>query len=116
MNLNQPLPQLPKNLIGQLLGLPVPKRKKALATLEPVEALSLLYDWRVWARIAQLPPEWIKWRVCILLGGRGSGKTRAGAEWVRMMVETGKASRISLIAPTAQDGRDVMVEGESGLL
>jgi phage terminase large subunit-like protein len=99
-----------------LLGLPTPKRKKALATLEPAEALSLLYDWRVWAREAQLPPEWLKWRVCILLGGRGSGKTRAGAEWVRMMVETGKASRISLVAPTAHDARDVMVEGESGLL
>ena len=76
----------------------------------------MLYDWRVWAREAQLPPEWLKWRVCIMLGGRGSGKTRAGAEWVRMMVETGKATRISLVAPTAQDGRDVMVEGESGLL
>jgi phage terminase large subunit-like protein len=51
-----------------------------------------------------------------MLGGRGSGKTRAGAEWVRMMVESGKATRISLVAPTAADGRDVMVEGESGLL
>jgi phage terminase large subunit-like protein len=51
-----------------------------------------------------------------MLGGRGSGKTRAGAEWVRTMVETGKAKRISLVAPTAHDARDVMVEGESGLL
>src|ERR1700755_2481053 len=116
MNLNQPLRQLPQNLLGQLLGLPTPKRKKALAALSPIEALSLLYDWRIWARESQLPPEWLKWRVCIMLGGRGSGKTRAGAEWVRMMVETGKAKRISLVAPTAHDARDVMVEGESGLL
>jgi len=76
----------------------------------------MLYDWRVWARESQLPPEWLKWRVCIMLGGRGSGKTRAGAEWIRMMVETGKAKRISLVGATAADARDVMVEGESGIL
>jgi phage terminase large subunit-like protein len=56
------------------------------------------------------------WRIWLLLAGRGFGKTRAGAEWVREQAETYKAARIALVAPTAADARDVMVEGESGLL
>ncbi len=51
-----------------------------------------------------------------MLAGRGFGKTRAGAEWVRGLVETGDAKRIALIAPTLHDARAVMVEGDSGLL
>jgi len=51
-----------------------------------------------------------------MLAGRGFGKTRAGAEWVRGLAETGGAKRIALIAPTLHDARAVMVEGDSGLL
>jgi len=51
-----------------------------------------------------------------MLAGRGFGKTRSGAEWVRWLVETRQAKRIALVAPTAADVRDVMVEGESGIL
>lgn len=50
------------------------------------------------------------------MAGRGFGKTRCGAEWVRGMVESKQAGRIALVGPTAADTRDVMVEGESGLL
>jgi predicted phage terminase large subunit-like protein len=50
------------------------------------------------------------------LAGRGFGKTRSGAEWVRAQVGAGTAKRIALVAPTAADARDVMIEGESGLL
>ena len=50
------------------------------------------------------------------MAGRGFGKTRCGAEWVRGLVESKKAGRIALVGPTAGDTRDVMVEGESGLL
>lgn len=50
----------------------------------------------------------------MLLAGRGFGKTRTGVEWVRQKKET--TSRIALIAPTAGDARDIMVEGESGIL
>lgn len=49
------------------------------------------------------------------MGGRGSGKTRAGAEWVRAQVEKG-ARRIALVAPSYNAAREVMLEGESGLL
>ena len=46
--------------------------------------------------------------------GRGWGKTRVGAEWVRKQVETRQAARIALVGATAADVRDVMVEGPSG--
>lgn len=52
----------------------------------------------------------------MVLSGRGFGKTRTGAEWIREQVETYEKRRIALVAPTAADARDVMVEGESGLL
>jgi phage terminase large subunit-like protein len=67
------------------------------------------------ARSDQWPPslreDWMFW---ILLSGRGAGKTRAGAEWLRNM--TRYTGRLSMIAPTAADLRDVMIEGESGIL
>jgi hypothetical protein len=67
------------------------------------------------ARPAQRPPkgEWSQW---FLMAGRGFGKTKAGAEWVRYLAETGQARRIALVAPTEDDVRGVMVEGNSGIL
>jgi len=49
------------------------------------------------------------------MGGRGAGKTRAGAEWTRFSVVAGKAERVALIGPTLGDVREVMIEGPSGL-
>ncbi|HLI22062.1 MAG TPA: terminase family protein [Stellaceae bacterium] len=83
--------------------------------LPKLEAYGMLDNWHRWARKSQLPPEG-DWRVWLLLAGRGFGKTRAGAEWVRAQAESGAATRIALVAPTARDARLVMVEGESGLL
>ncbi|HYL31924.1 MAG TPA: terminase family protein [Stellaceae bacterium] len=74
----------------------------------------MLDDWEFWARPDQLPPPG-DWRVWLLLAGRGFGKTRSGAEFVRARVESGLSSRIALVGPTSADVRDVMVEGESGL-
>ena len=91
------------------------KRDTALTRLSARDAVSLLEDWRFWARPDQLPPAG-EWRIWLLLAGRGFGKTRSGAEWVREQVETGQARRIALVGPTAGDVRDVMIEGESGLL
>ncbi len=78
-------------------------------------AETLSSSWRLKARPEQLPPpgDWAIWAV---IAGRGYGKTRTGAEWVLEQVLLGSASRIALVAPTAADARDVMVEGESGLL
>ena len=98
-----------------LLSLPEAERRTILQSLTDEQAAAFKYDWRRWARSGQLPPEgdWTYW---LLLAGRGFGKTRTGAEWVRSLVENGKAGRIALVAPTAADARDVMVEGESGIL
>ncbi len=74
----------------------------------------LLHDWGFAGRDPQMPPADL-WRTWLILAGRGFGKTRTGAEWVREQVRRG-VRRIGLIAPTAADVRDIMVEGESGLM
>ena len=79
------------------------------------EHAGALEDWEFWARSSQLAPPG-DWRVWLLLAGRGFGKTRSGAEFVRARVESGLAVRIALVGPTAADVRDVMIEGDSGLL
>lgn len=86
-----------------------------LSEMSPQEILSLKYQWPFWARRGQLPPEG-KWTYWMLLAGRGYGKTRVGAEWVRSIAEAGTVEYIHLIAPTNGDIRKVMLEGESGLL
>jgi len=88
---------------------------RAVSELSYEEIVSILYDWDFWARNNQIQPpgNWITW---MILAGRGWGKTRTGAEWIRNRVEKEGARRIAIIAPTAADARDVMIEGESGLL
>jgi len=73
------------------------------------------YDWQIHARPKQLPPPG-DWRVWLIRTGRGWGKTRTGAEWIRAEVESGRRGRLALVARTAADARDVIVEGESGIL
>ncbi len=70
--------------------------------------------WREIARPSQLPPS-EPWRLWALIGGRGSGKTRAGAEAFLERVRGGE-QHLAVIAPTFSDARDVCVEGESGIL
>jgi phage terminase large subunit-like protein len=84
---------------------------------EPPQAREwMLNDWPLWARSDQLAPG-IDWRVWLLLGGRGSGKTRTGAEWVRYAMRyAGEPLRVALVAPSLHEGRAVMIEGNSGLL
>jgi Terminase large subunit, T4likevirus-type, N-terminal len=67
------------------------------------------------ARANQRPPDG-DWRTWLMLMGRGAGKTRAAAEWVRRRVESGAARRLALVGATAADVRDTMVDGESGIL
>ncbi|WP_170329445.1 baseplate megatron protein TIM-barrel domain-containing protein [Ruegeria arenilitoris] len=82
-------------------------------------ALPFLFEF--WALPHQLPPEG-DWRSWVIMGGRGAGKTRAGAEWVRSMVEgskpldRGEASRVALVGETFDQVRDVMIFGDSGIL
>ena len=76
-------------------------------------------DWRLWARWDQLPPQPESWQSWLILGGRGAGKTRAGAEWLRakaLGLWAQKAERLAIIGPSLQEARAVMIEGQSGLL
>ena len=86
-----------------------------LDTLTPDELESLLHDWRFWARPEQLPPpgDWSGW---LLLAGRGFGKTRVINEWGKNKAMTIPGSRGAFIGATAADVRDILIEGESGLM
>ena len=97
-------------------SLPLEERQRRLAGMSKTTLAALRYHWADWwARPSQLPPpgNWAKW---LILTGRGWGKTRTGAEWVRSRVESGKFGRLALVARTAADARDTLVEGESGIL
>ena len=84
-----------------------------LSNLNDAEAYALLYDWEIWSRESQKPPKW-DWTYWLILAGRGFGKTRTGAEWVRQAVKT--SQYVNLIGATADDARDIMIDGESGIL
>lgn len=96
-----------------------------LSQMTPAEAEAILYDWTFWARkttrrtdgtyTGQQPPpgHWYTW---LIMAGRGYGKTRTGAEQVRRWVEHDGVRRLAFVGRTAADVRDVMVEGESGIL
>lgn len=73
------------------------------------------FVWEYRAREEQLPPPG-DWRIWMVMAGRGFGKTRAGAEWVRMVADGNPEARIALVSASLAEARAVMVEGESGLL
>lgn len=104
-----------------LASLSEKERNEWLAKLSIEEQAALKWKWRFWARPNQIEPEG-KWATWLILAGRGFGKTRTGAETIRdwacgtTPLGKGKVTRIALVAETASDARDVMVEGESGLL
>lgn len=78
-------------------------------------AASLDSGWPVTARPDQLPPPG-DWSVWLLLAGRGYGKTRVLSEMANFWASSGQARRIAIVCATAADCRDVMIEGESGIL
>ena len=94
-------------------SLPPDQIRAQAASLSDEQIQALLYDWSFWAREDQiLPPgDWPGW---LVLAGRGWGKTRVGAEAVRVWAR--KFRFVNLVAATADDARDIMVEGESGIL
>lgn len=116
VELSQSISRHRKNSLVELLAsLTEPDRQKILKSLSEEQAREILYNWRgAWARENQIWPPG-DWRYWLLLAGRGFGKTRTGAEGIREMVAAGYR-RLHLVAPTAADARDVMVQGESGLL
>jgi phage terminase large subunit-like protein len=90
-------------------------RDPARASFAAIVAEELKSRWSMQARESQLPPQW-RWFIWLLLGGRGSGKTRAAAEWVRWKIKTEQCHRIGFASPTINDYQETMIEGPSGLL
>jgi hypothetical protein len=105
----------PNELREWLMNLPEATRLEQLRLLSPGQKEEFSTHWRLWARKDQLPPEG-DWRVWLVMAGRGFGKTRAGAEWVRAVAESDPEARIALVAASLGEARAVMVEGESGVL
>ncbi len=95
--------------------------ERFLNELSPEAQAALPYLFEMWALPHQLPPEGA-WRTWVILGGRGAGKTRAGAEWVRAQVEgalpgdRGRCRNLALVGETIDQAREVMVFGESGIM
>ncbi|WP_460273884.1 DNA-packaging protein [Celeribacter sp. ULVN23_4] len=110
-----------RSLIGWLASEAPELQSEFLDTLGEGALLALPYLFEAWALDHHLPPDGA-WRTWVILGGRGAGKTRAGAEWVRSMVEgarasqPGRAKRVALIGETYDQAREVMIFGDSGLL
>ena len=98
-----------------LAGQPAGVRKEIAQALDQSERNELEWHWEMLARKEQLPPPG-KWRTWLIMAGRGFGKTRAGAEWVRHIAEANGEARIALVSASLSEARAVMVEGESGLL
>lgn len=90
-------------------------RRRLIEAMNREERNSFAYVWEYMARPEQLPPPG-DWRVWMIMAGRGFGKTRAGAEWVRMIADANPDARIALVSASLAEARAVMVEGESGLL
>ena len=92
-----------------------------LSELDEGELMALPFLFEFWAMPHQLPPKG-DWRSWVIMGGRGAGKTRAGAEWVRAQVEgarpldAGRCRRVALVGETIEQVREVMIFGDSGVL
>jgi phage terminase large subunit-like protein len=89
--------------------------RKLIPTLNEGELEIFHKNWGSFAHHHQREPA-TPWRTWLMLGGRGAGKTRAGAEWVRAAALADPAARIALVGETEHDVREVMIEGVSGIL
>ena len=100
---------------GELARMSQADRDKAFEGVDDASRQTLKTFWPFRIMPGQAPPPG-DWRVWLLMAGRGFGKTRCGAEWVRGLAEQDGRARIALVAATMAEARSVMVEGVSGLL
>lgn len=101
--------------LAELLALDPAERHERLRKLSARQRQEFRHHWQLWASPAQVPPA-CDWRIWLIMAGRGFGKTRAGAEWVRFIADHDPQARIALVGATLGEVRSVMVEGESGIL
>lgn len=115
------MPQGPKSAAAWIASAPASITDRLLTETSGATLAALPYLFEIWALPHQLPPSG-SWRSWVILGGRGAGKTRAGAEWLRRQVEgstplaSGAARRLALVGETYDQVRDVMIQGDSGIL
>lgn len=107
--------RVPESEAERIAMLSPAARSAWIARLKPPKLFALEQQWAFWARTAQLPPHG-DWRIWFVMAGRGFGKTRMAAEYVRARAEADGSLRIALVAATLHEARAIMVEGESGLL
>lgn len=99
--------------LAQIVSSLVPEEQELV--LAGLDTDRLKWDWNFWGRPGQIPPD-LDWALFAYVAGRGSGKTRAGAEWVHKYAIEHPGCRIGLVARRAADVRDVMILGDSGIL
>lgn len=104
-----------RSIAEQIAGMSPEQRDRVVANLGPAQREYVRYVWAAWERRAQREPD-LPWRAWLVLAGRGFGKTRMGAEWVRRMAMAEPMARIALVGATLAEARAVMVEGDSGIL
>ena len=109
------MPNSKPSLLHLLAAITAEQRLELLKSLDAESLSGIQYLWRLWARPKQLPPP-TNWQVWLLMAGRGFGKTRAGAEWIRALGEGAEKPELGLVGATFDDVRQVMVEGPSGVL
>jgi predicted phage terminase large subunit-like protein len=102
-----------RGMLATLQALPDDKRKLMLEELGDTVAHAIKWDWEYWARDTQLLPQG-DWSYWLIMAGRGFGKTRTGAETVRIWARHFKY--VNIIGATSDDAKDIMIEGESGVL
>jgi phage terminase large subunit-like protein len=102
-------------LTARLAALSADDRSAVLGTLTAPQLRAFADHWPLWAHDGQRL-ERDDWRVWLIRAGRGFGKTRAGAEWVSAVARASPSARIALVGATLDDVRQVMVEGQSGLI
>ncbi len=109
------------DLFDSLVTLPPEVREEMVRTLGMDEADGWDREWSQWAHEGQRPEEG-DWSTCVVMGGRGFGKTRAGSEWIVSLLKGPDGTsprnplRIALVGATLAEARSVMVEGRSGLM
>ena len=105
-----------RETVEALQALPGAEAARIVGELGEAAVAHLYGDWPAWVHAGQEVPESEDWRVCLMFGGRGFGKTRAGAEWISKLARDHPGARIALVAANLGEARRVMVEGPAGLI
>jgi phage terminase large subunit-like protein len=105
-----------KQVVELLLTASEEVAEAIVGEMDPQALRRFVADWPAWVHEGQEEPAGEAWRVWVMLAGRGFGKTRAGAEWVSGLARSHPGACFALVAANANEARQVMIEGRSGLI